>query len=258
VRLGYAGIECLSGIPGLVGATPIQNVGAYGQEVSESIEFVTVLDTVTGEEVTVSRADCEFGYRDSFWKRAEKGRYIMLDVTFRLWPGRAPEPKYDELKRALASDPKPTLETLRRAVLALRKTKSMLLDPTDENGRSCGSFFVNPVVPSQVVEAIARKAGGPVPHFAEPNDHCKVPAAWLIERAGLARGTRHGAVGLSSRHSLAIVAHAGATSSDVVRFAHHVRREVENAFDVRLRPEPEFWGFSEFEDGLPSLKELDS
>jgi UDP-N-acetylmuramate dehydrogenase len=253
VAKGYAGIECLSGIPGLVGATPIQNVGAYGQEVKDSVEYLSVLDTRTGEELTVSKAECEFGYRDSFWKRAARGRYIVLDVTFRLTPGGAPALRYEDLRRTLSGVATPTLAGVRQAVLDLRKGKSMLLDPQDDNGRSCGSFFVNPIVSAAQVEAISTTSGEAVPHFAESGGNFKVPAAWLIERAGITRGTRSGPVGISTRHTLAIVAHPGATSRDIVRFAHEVRGRVETTFGVRLRPEPEFWGFSEFEDGLPIL-----
>jgi UDP-N-acetylmuramate dehydrogenase len=257
VARDLTGLECLSGIPGHVGATPIQNVGAYGQEVSEAIEFLSVLDTLTGEELTVSKAECEFGYRDSFWKRAQRGRYIVLDVTFRLFKGRAPELRYEELRRTLGSEPSPSLSRVREAVLALRKTKSMVVDPNDENRRSCGSFFVNPFVSGQELEWIAQASQKTPPHFAEGPDRFKVPAAWLIEQSGLARGSRQGPVGLSTRHTLALVAHSGATSADIVRFAHGVRSRVEEKFRVRLRPEPEFWGYSEFDDGLPSLTDLD-
>lgn len=252
VQRGLAGLECLSGIPGHVGATPIQNVGAYGQEIAQTLEVLTVLDTLSGEELVVSRAECEFGYRDSFWKRAPKGRYIVLDVTFRL-RRTPPTLRYEELRRTLSARASPTVQEVRAEVLALRKAKSMLLDPSDENGRSCGSFFVNPVLEGRTVESIARKHGAEPPHFAESEGHFKVPAAWLIEKSGLLRGTRSGAVGLSTRHTLAIVAHSGATSADVIRFAAFVRGRVEETFGVRLRPEPEFWGFSSFEDGLPVL-----
>jgi len=258
VKRGLTGLECLSGIPGHVGATPIQNVGAYGQEVSEAIEWLNVLDTTTGEELQVSKLESEFGYRDSLWKRAPRGRYVVLDVTFRLFSSRPPTLRYEDLKRRLSGSSQPSLAQVREAVLELRRSKSMVIDASDENTRSCGSFFVNPIVSGEDLARVARASQKEPPHFVDGTDRFKVPAAWLIEQAGLTRGTRLGPVGLSTQHTLALVAHSGATSSDVVRLAHAVRQRVEDKFGVRLRPEPDFWGFNELEDGLPSLAELDA
>lgn len=252
VERGYRGLECLSGIPGTVGATPIQNVGAYGQEVAQTIESVTVMDPTDGSLTTLSNEACEFSYRSSIFKGKGSALGIVVSVTFRLEEDPRPTIAFKELEAALSDIAEPTLADARRAVVALRRKKSMVYDVSDPNHRSCGSFFTNPVLPAAAFERLQRKHTT-VPHFPLPDGTFKVPAAWLIEKSGLTRGTRLGPVGLSTAHTLAIVAHDGASAKDVVRFAHVVRRQVEETFDVRLRPEPEFWGFAELEDGLPVL-----
>jgi UDP-N-acetylmuramate dehydrogenase len=161
--------------------------------------------------------------------------------------------RYPELANHLASDgiDEPTLSDVRRAVLAVRRGKSMVLDPADPNRRSCGSFFVNPIVAAELADDVERHvAGGTMPRYPQPDGRVKLSAAWLIERAGLSRGERSGGAGLSTRHTLAIVAHDGARAHDVIAFARHVRARVEQRFGVRLVPEPQFWGFSS-SDGLP-------
>ena len=244
VEHGWAGLECLSGIPGLVGATPIQNVGAYGQEVSDTVVAVRVLDTTTGEIAAVAAADCGFAYRDSVFKRETPGRFVVLAVTYRLRPGGAPTLTYGDVQRALAGRAVPTLADTRAAVLAIRRGKSMVLDdPADPNRRSCGSFFLNPIVEAAQAAAVTARAGEPaMPRWPQPDGRVKLSAAWLIERAGFARGQRAGAVGLSSRHTLAIVAHDGARTRDVLAFARRVQETVEERFGVRLTPEPVIWG----------------
>jgi UDP-N-acetylmuramate dehydrogenase len=255
VERGWAGLECLSGIPGLVGATPIQNVGAYGQEVSETITEIRAVDRTTGATVTLTPEACRFGYRDSALRSDVPDRHVILGVTYRLRPGGSPTVRYAELGRHLAAQgvATPTLADVRASVLAVRREKSMVLDPADANRRSCGSFFVNPVVPATVAARVAAVVGDPaMPRWPEPDGaRVKLSAAWLIERAGLGRGVRDGAVGLSTRHTLAIVAHEGARAADVVRLARRIRQAVEARFGVRLRPEPVFWGFARLEDGLP-------
>ena len=246
VERGWAGIECLSGIPGLVGATPIQNVGAYGQEVSDTVTAVLALDTELGEVVTLPAARCGFGYRDSVFKSAQPGRWVVLAVTYRLRPGGAPTLGYADVARHLSERgvTQPTLAETRQAVLAIRRTKSMVLDdPGDPNRRSCGSFFLNPIVGAAAAEVVVARAGDPaMPRWAQPDGRVKLSAAWLIERAGFARGERQGPVGLSTRHTLALVAHAGARTHDVLAFAHRVQDTVEARFGIRLAPEPVFWG----------------
>jgi UDP-N-acetylmuramate dehydrogenase len=255
VERGWAGLECLSGIPGLVGATPIQNVGAYGQEVSDTIAAVRALDRATRKVVTLSPAACGFAYRDSAFKSGTPDRHVILAVTYRLRQGEPPSIRYAELERHLAARAieRPTLGDARESVLAVRRAKSMVLDAADPNRRSCGSFFVNPVVPAAEAERIAAAAGDPaMPRWPElGGQRVKLAAAWLVERAGFARGYTDGAAGISTRHTLAIVARDGARATDVVRVARRVRDGVLDRFGVRLHPEPSFWGFPRLEHGLP-------
>jgi UDP-N-acetylmuramate dehydrogenase len=257
VARGWAGLECLSGIPGLVGATPIQNVGAYGQEVSDTVAAVRVLDRAARTVVSLAPAACGFAYRDSAFKSRMPERYVVLAVTYRLRPGGAPIVRYAELERHLAGRgiETPTLADVRESVVAVRRAKSMVLDPRDPNRRSCGSFFVNPVVPAREADRIAAVAGDPsMPRWPEPGgERVKLAAAWLVERAGFARGHEAGPAGISTRHALAIVAREGAHAADVVRVARRVRDAVLARFGVRLHPEPVFWGFARVEDGLPEV-----
>jgi len=248
VERGWAGVECLSGIPGLVGATPIQNVGAYGQEVSDTVTGVRALDRATGHVVTLGARACRFAYRDSALKSAEPDRYIVLAVTYRLRPGGAPAVRYADVQRHLDARGvrHPALGDVRQTVLSVRRTKSMVLEPGDENARSCGSFFLNPILPAPDAARVGERAGAEaaMPSWPEPDGRVKLSAAWLIERAGFARGARDGAVGLSTRHSLAIVCHDGARARDVLAFARRLRDGVEARFGVRLVPEPVVWGAS--------------
>jgi UDP-N-acetylmuramate dehydrogenase len=246
VERGWAGLECLSGIPGLVGATPIQNVGAYGQEVSGTVTAVRALDTETGRVLTLGNDECGFAYRDSRFKSAEPGRHVILSVTYRLVPGGAPSVRYAEVVRHLAARglARPTLGDVRESVLAIRRSKSMVIDPGDDNRRSCGSFFTNAIVTAAEADRVAQAAGDPaMPRWPERDGRVKLSSAWLIEHAGFARGDRDGPVGLSTRHALAVVAHDGARASDVVAFARRVTAAVQARFGVRLAPEPVFWGF---------------
>ena len=241
---GWAGLECLSGIPGLVGATPMQNVGAYGQEVSETVIAVRALDTRSGQAVTLSAAQCGFAYRDSAFKSREPGRYVVLGVTYRLRPGGQPTLGYADVARDINARglTTPTLSDVRTSVLAIRRTKSMVLVPGDPNRRSCGSFFTNPIVPPADAERVARNAGdGPVPRWPQADGAVKLSAAWLIERAGFRRGQRDGVVGLSTAHALAIVAHDGAGATDVLAFAQRLQDSVADRFGVRLALEPAVW-----------------
>ena len=246
VERGWAGLESLSGIPGLVGATPIQNVGAYGQEVSDTVVAVRALDTRGGHVATLTNRECDFGYRDSAFKRREPGRHVVLSVTYRLVPGGAPAVRYADVDRHLAARglASPSLAQVRESVLAIRRSKSMVLDdPADENRRSCGSFFTNPIVTAAAAREVEGRAdGAAVPQWAMADGRVKLSAAWLIERAGFKRGHGAGPVGLSTRHALAIVAHEGARASDVVAFARRLRAAVEERFGIRLTPEPVLWG----------------
>ncbi len=251
-----AGVECLSGIPGCVGATPIQNVGAYGQEVADTICWVEAFDLEHMRFLRIPSADCEFAYRSSRFKHREAGRWVVTRVAFQLTRGGAPTLNYAELQRAAQALASPSLSAIRDLVIELRRAKSMVLDASDPNRRSCGSFFTNPIVSTEAAERVAATATvhgfGKPPIFPHGKTLSKLSAGWLIERAGLAKGLRDGNVGLSSKHTLAIVAHDGATADEVVRFAERVRSEVEAFWGVRLVPEPVFWGFDSLVDGLPS------
>ena len=253
VERGWAGLECLSGIPGLVGATPIQNVGAYGQDVGGSLASVDAFDTWSGKRVSLARGECELGYRTSRFKARDDGRFIVLGATFDLRVGGAPCIAYPELARHCAGSDAPTLASVRRAVLDIRRGKSMLLDASDENGRSCGSFFLNPELGADAFDALSARASGAAPGYRQPDGRIKVPAAWLIENAGFRRGQRFGCVGISSRHALALVCHAGASAAQLVEAAHRIRDGVERAFGVVLRPEARFFGFGAPSDQLPPL-----
>lgn len=253
VGRAWAGVECLAGIPGLVGATPIQNVGAYGQEVSETIRAVRALDRAQGAVVALDARACRFGYRDSVFRR-EPERFIVLAVTFALRPGGAPAVRYAELAAALGEPPASDLARVSQTVRALRRRKSMLLDtPGDENFRSAGSFFKNPVVSvAEATEIEARAIGFGVllpsarmPQFpAADGQQVKLSAAWLIERAGFAKGYRRGAVGVSSNHALALVHHGGGTTRELLELARAIRDAVGQRFGVALHPEPVFLGAS--------------
>jgi UDP-N-acetylmuramate dehydrogenase len=246
-----AGLECLSGIPGWVGATPIQNVGAYGQDVAAVIESVRALDLTSLEERTLAPERCGFGYRTSTF-RDFPGRYLVLAVTYNLVRGGRPKIEYRELRRALGvARAAPSLVEVRDAVLELRRSKSMVLQEGDPNRRSVGSFFVNPVIDAMALAALDErlrasgilKATESVPTFPSETDGFKVPAAWLIEKAGFARGLRRGAVGISSAHALALVHHGGGTSTELVALARDIREGVRRRFDIELQPEPVFLGF---------------
>lgn len=235
----YDGVTCLSGIPGDVGAAPMQNVGAYGEEVSQTIVSVEAIDRTTSEVVTLTNEQCGFGYRDSMLKRDE--RHLVTRVRFRLHRGRAPVIAYAELERAVGSA-SPSLSQLRETVIALRRGKSMVLDPSDENRRSAGSFFVNPTMTSAEADAVAARSAAPMPRFAS-GDRVKVPAAWLIEQSGFVKGTRRGNVGISTRHSLSIVNLGHASAAELVAFASEIRASVRDRFGVTLHPEPRPVGF---------------
>jgi UDP-N-acetylmuramate dehydrogenase len=249
VARDLAGLECLSGIPGLVGATPIQNVGAYGQEVGDTIRAVRVLERGTWRVRDLVPDDCAFGYRDSAFKR-DPERFVVLAVTFALRPGGAPTLRYRELADALAAGPPPALADARRTVLALRRRKSMVIAPDDPNRRSVGSFFTNPVLPAAEAEAVVARAvdGGAaasadaVPRWPGPGNTVKLSAGWLVERAGIARGFRRGPVGVSSAHALALVHHGGGTTAELLELGREVRDAVRRRFGVTLSPEPTLIG----------------
>ncbi|MEX2291378.1 MAG: UDP-N-acetylmuramate dehydrogenase [Mycobacteriales bacterium] len=235
-----AGIEALSGIPGLVGAGPVQNIGAYGQDVSQTITAVRAYDRSARTVVTLTAPECEFSYRSSVFKRAP-GRWVVLSVTFGLTSSELSGPVgYAELARRLGVPLGATapLGEVREAVLALRRGKGMVLDAADPDTRSAGSFFTNPLLtPTQLEHLLARVPETP-PSWSEPDGRTKVSAAWLIERSGFGRGAFDGAAGISGKHPLALVNRGGATTADLLRVARAVRDGVRERFGVELVPEP--------------------
>ncbi|HEX4451376.1 MAG TPA: UDP-N-acetylmuramate dehydrogenase [Kofleriaceae bacterium] len=231
---GRAGIECLSGIPGRVGATPMQNVGAYGQEVADTIVHVDALDRFTGEHATFAREQCGFAYRTSWFKQSS--RWIVTAVAFRL-PKAAPAPiRYAELLRAIGGGM--GLRDIRAAVIALRRAKAMVVDPSDPDSKSAGSFFTNPIVDHHDAARVAGQAGAAPPQWPQPDGRVKLSAAWLIERAGFTKGTTRGRVGISTKHALALVNRGGATTAELLAFADEIRAGVSSAFGIVLESEP--------------------
>jgi UDP-N-acetylmuramate dehydrogenase len=259
---GLAGLECLSGIPGLAGATPIQNVGAYGQDVAETLVAVRAYDRARRQVAELSHADCGFGYRTSAFKRSARaqavtGRFVVLGVTFRLQRSALSAPvRYPELARALgvAEGDRAPLADVRAAVLALRRGKGMVLDAADPDTRSAGSFFTNPVLDEARFADLERAAAGlcgpgtRIPRFPAGPGQVKVPAAWLIEHAGFAKGYSREPGGpgarISAKHTLALVNPGGATTADLLALAREVADGVRKAFGVDLAAEPVLVGAS--------------
>jgi UDP-N-acetylmuramate dehydrogenase len=242
VARDLAGVECLSGIPGSVGATPIQNVGAYGQEVADTIVGVRTYDREQRAVRDLAPQDCGFGYRTSAFKR-DPGRHVVLRVSYALTPSALSMPlRYGELRRRVGADRAPLAE-VRDAVLALRRGKGMVLDDGDHDTWSAGSFFTNPVLTATQLEDLRARAGEDPPAWPEPDGRIKTSAAWLIERAGFARG--HGdprRIAISSKHTLALTNRGAGTTQDLVALASEVAAGVEEAFGVQLVPEPVFVG----------------
>lgn len=243
VERNLAGIECLSGIPGSVGGTPVQNVGAYGQEVSETITTARCLDLKSGEIVDMPNEACGFAYRTSIFNTTSRGRYIVLSVTFRLREGGEPRIDYKDLKAVFESR-RPSLGEVRHEVIRIRAAKSMVIDTADPNFRSAGSFFKNPIVPADTLDHISAAAGNlEVPRFPAGEGTVKLSAAWLIEQAGFHKGFRLGKAGISTRHSLALTNTGGASAAEIVALKEMIQSGVEGKFGIRLIPEPIFVGF---------------
>jgi UDP-N-acetylmuramate dehydrogenase len=242
-----AGVECLSGIPGSVGGTPVQNVGAYGQEVSETIASVQVLDLKDNQVRELCPEACGFGYRTSIFNTSERGRFIVLRVTYALTPGGNPQIAYADLERHFEGrETQPNLAETREAVRHIRARKGMLLVPGDTDCQSAGSFFKTPVLSEAEHEDLRRRAaarGLIVPSYPALETHRKVSAAWLVERSGFAKGFGSGNVGISSKHALAIVNRGGATAADVLALKEQIQQRVEEIWGIRLEPEPVMVGF---------------
>jgi UDP-N-acetylmuramate dehydrogenase len=241
-----AGIECLSGIPGSVGGTPVQNVGAYGQEVAETIDSVVALDVESGEEQEFEKSDCRFGYRSSIFNTSARGRYVILRVTYALVHDGKPRLAYTDLQKQFANRKEPTLAEVREAVRQIRASKGMLLTPGDPDARSAGSFFKNPVLTENEVESLTRKAserGLQIPNYPALAARRKVSAAWLVEQSGFSKGFGNGHVGISRKHALAIVNRGGATSAEVVQLKNEIQARVQQQGEIKLEPEPVLLGF---------------
>lgn len=248
VQRGYSGIECLSGIPGTVGGTPIQNVGAYGQEVAETLVAVSCLTREGLDAVSFDQGQCGFGYRTSRFKRADRDRFVVLEVTFRLRRNAAPAPRYREVADAVARKgdlatlpPRDAVRLVRETVLEIRRRKAMVLDPADPDTRSVGSFFVNPVLTEEAfaeleVRWIARGGSGTIPSFPAAQG-VKVPAGWLVEQAGFKKGFQQNGVGVSRRHALALV-NRGGTAAALLALAGDIEQAVREKFGVELEREP--------------------
>lgn len=243
VSRGWAGVECLTGIPGSTGATPIQNVGAYGQEIAEVIDCVHVVRRDSLQSEVLAAAECGFSYRDSLFRRRPE-RFIVTAVELVLRPGGRATIRYAELEQHLGHGA--SLDQVRDAVLDLRRRKSMVIDPSDPNRRSAGSFFLNPIVDSAEADRLAEKAAkdgivdspSEVPRYPADGDRTKLAAGWLIEKSGIAKGTRRGPIGVSTKHALALVHHGGGTASELLAFAAEIQRRVHDRFGVTLEREP--------------------
>ncbi len=249
-QLNLSGVECLAGIPGLVGGSAVQNIGAYGQEVAQTIHSVSALDLDTLTFVVLDHAACGFAYRTSIFNTTHRNRYIILGITFRFDPFARPTLTYPDLQRHFAEKPSPAPLDIYHAVRKIRAGKGMLLpdqaadspEPDDPDSRSAGSFFKNPIVPRDTLAHIAQALGiaaGQIPNWPAEADTTKLPAAWLLERAGFHKGFALGAAGISSRHTLALINRTGdASFAEIAELRDTIRREVEDRFHITLEQEP--------------------
>jgi UDP-N-acetylmuramate dehydrogenase len=246
---GIGGVACLSGIPGSVGGTPVQNVGAYGQEVSDTIEQVRALDLDTEIFVALTREQCGFGYRRSIFNSTHRGRYIVTQVSFRFDRRAKPNLTYADLRRHFGeAATEPTAMDVYDAVRFIRHQKGMLIVEGEADCRSAGSFFKNPVVTEEVFASIAAALGAPaeeIPHWPSGEGLVKLPAAWLLERAGFPKGFTMGSAGISSRHTLALINRGGATATEIVALRNRIQQRVQQQFGILLEQEPVMLGRSD-------------
>jgi UDP-N-acetylmuramate dehydrogenase len=250
VSRNCGGIECLSGIPGTVGGTPVQNVGAYGQEVSQTITRVHALEIATGKLVDFNNSDCGFSYRSSIFNSTRPGEFIVLEVSYRLSRNGEPKIEYADVKNffAAANLEKPTLQQVRDAVRSIRQSKAMLLVEGDEDCRSAGSFFKNPIISAAEADRIQslaeqRAQGKTMPRYSAADGKVKLAAAWLVEQSGFSKGYSLGPVGVSRKHTLAIVNRGGAKAKDILALKEEIEKKVFDIWGVALQPEPVFVGF---------------
>jgi len=237
-----AGLECLSGIPGSVGGTPVQNVGAYGQEVSQTIETVEAIEIATLESREFDKEDCKFNYRTSIFNTTERGKYVIARVSYALIHGGAPRLEYADLKRHFAGwSEAPSLSQVREAVRKIRASKGMLIVPGDEDSRSAGSFFKNPILTDEQFAEVMKRAASKnleVPSYPALEKQRKLSAAWLVEHSGFAKGYGFGQVGISRQHALAIVNRGNATAAEVLALKDQIQQRVKDIWGISLEPEP--------------------
>lgn len=242
VERDFAGIECLAGIPGTVGGTPIQNVGAYGQEVSETIVGVRALNLATLKFQEFSNTDCGFSYRRSVFNTMERGQYIVTRVAYHLRQNGQAKIAYADLKRHFELCAAPSLHEVSDAVRSIRRSKGMYIVPGDPDCRSAGSFFKNPIVSAEHYGRIAAQEAVEIPHYPAGDGAVKIPAAWLLERAGFHKGYVLGEAGISTRHTLALVNRGSAKAGDIFALCDRIIAEVQSRFGIRLEPEPVLLG----------------
>jgi len=236
-----AGIECLAGIPGTVGGTPVQNVGAYGQEVAETIVSVRVYDTESRSFSDLTAAQCGFHYRQSIFNSTEAGRYIVTRVRYALHPNAAPKLAYADLQKHFSANPTPSLAEVAAAVREVRRAKGMFIVAGDPDCRSAGSFFKNPIVDEAVILQLALILNigfAEIPRYPATPGRVKLPAAWLLEQAGFHKGFTLGRAGISSRHTLALINRGGAMAADIIALRNEIQRTVEARFGIKLQQEP--------------------
>ncbi len=242
-----SGIECLSGIPGTVGGTPVQNVGAYGQEVADTIQSVRVFDLQTMQEDEFTKSECGFAYRTSIFNTTSRGRYIVLQVSYALPHGGEAHIVYADLKKYFAARTSPpTLAETRDAVRSIRASKAMLISESDSDSRSVGSFFKNPVLAQEEYSRLNKLASErklDIPSYPAQDLQRKVSAAWLVEHSGFSKGFAVGRVGISSKHALALVNRGGATAKEIIALKNQIQQGVQETWGVRIEPEPVFVGF---------------
>ncbi len=242
-----AGLECLAGIPGTVGGTPVQNVGAYGQEVSSTIDRVRAFDLQEHAFVDFGSSDCAFAYRHSRFNMTDRGRYVVTRVGYRLRPHGNATLKYADLQKAFATNAKPGLREVADTVRSIRQSKGMLIVDGDSDSRSAGSFFKNPIVNETQADHVASAAGAAPPRYPAGPDHAnmvKLSAAWLIENAGFTKGYSLGRAGISTKHTLALVNRGEATASEILALADKIRAAVAARFGIELQMEPVMLGFN--------------
>jgi UDP-N-acetylmuramate dehydrogenase len=252
ISRNLAGLECLSGIPGTVGAAPVQNVGAYGEEISEVILSVRVFDQETQEVLELSPSECHFAYRSSIFNTTHIGRYIILRISLGMRFDGPPRIHYRDLQLRFNDNTRtPSLREVRNAVLQIRESKGMILLEDDPDSKSVGSFFKNPILSREAAAEVENKAraGGllsiaeSIPRFPAPSDNEKLPAAWLIEHAGFTKGLQRGNAAISTKHSLALVNRGGASTQDFMDLSRSIQDRVHELFNIELQPEPVFVGF---------------